>query len=227
MSQHLKTISSQHIVSKISRTFRPPESDWIEDCIEDIGWAIQAIGYHAGFEMRSTEYPYITVAHHRAKIPCDVERVMFVEWLREDVTHSHELNPDGTTPPPTPPEENCPPRYIGAKMQMSSDRSLAVVGESSPRTTAMNTTYNQGNSYYINGDYIITGFEAGLIKIHGVHFIIDKDGSPCVIDDFDYKECCVFYCISRMIFRGFKHPEPSLYDSSGCLNPLNIICDIQ
>ena len=163
--------------------------------------------------MRSTEYPYITVAHHRAKIPCDVERVMFVEWLREDVTHSHELNPDGTTPPPTPPEENCPPRYIGSKMQLSSDRSLAVVGESSPRTTAMNTTYNQGNSYYINGDYIITGFEAGLIKIHGVHFVIDKDGAPCVIDDFDYKECCVFYCISQMIFKGFKHPELSYKDA--------------
>jgi len=214
MSQHLKTISSQFIVSKISRTFRPPESDWIEDCIEDIGWAIQAIGYHAGFEIKSTEYPYITVNHHRALIPCDVERVIHVECLQIDDSTDHVLNPDGTTPPPQPPDPGCPPKYKGIKMQLSSDRSLASVGEHSPRTTEMNTTFNQGNSYWINGNYIVTGFEKGLIKIHGVHFIIDKvDGAPCIIDDFAYKECCVWWCVSQMILRGYKHPEVSYKDA--------------
>jgi hypothetical protein len=212
MSQHLKTISSQHVVSKISRTFKPPDSTWIEDCIEDIGWAIQAIGYHAGFIKKSTPPPYITVANHRGKIPCDVERVMFVESLKVDSSAQNTLNPDGTTPYPQTDDEVCPPVYKGVKMLLSSDRSMPAIDEETPRTTNMNTSALY-NSYWINGDYIVTGFESGLIKIHGIHFNIDKKGAPNIVDDFDYKSCCEFYCIAQMIFRGFKHPELSYRDA--------------
>lgn len=175
--------------------------------MEDIGWAVQAIGYHAGFEIRSTAPPYITVTNHRGKIPCDIERVMFVESLRIDDSASKVLNPDGTTPFPQPDEsEQCPPVYKGIKMQLSSDRSLAAISEGTPRTTYMNTD-NQSNSYWINGDYVVTGFQQGLIKLTGPHFVLDSEGMPCIIDDFDYKTACEWYCIMQMMLRGFKHPE--------------------
>lgn len=202
----MKVISSQSIISKISRTYRPTDSSWINEAIENIGWAIQAIGYHANFIIKSTEPPYISVNNHRGKIPCDVERVIHVESLQIERSSLNILNPDGTTPFPQPDQFQDDCNYKGIKMSLASDTSLPSEDENTPRTTAMNTSPLE-NSYWINGDYIVTGFEKGLIKIHGVHFNIDKKGMPNVVDEFNYKTCCEYYCLAQIIAGGFKHPE--------------------
>jgi hypothetical protein len=201
---HLKTLSSQHIISKIARTFKPSDSHWINDALEDIGWAIQAIGYHAGFVDKETEPPYITVLHHRGKIPCDVERILAVESLVAVSGSSKVLNPDGTTPFPQPdPTDSC--TYKGVKMTLSSDISLGTISETTPKTSRMNTELLT-NTYSLNDNYVITGFEKGLIKLIYKGFPLDKEGMPMIIDDFDYKSCLEFYCVSQMLLRGWKHP---------------------
>jgi len=202
MHHSLKTISYQAIISKIARTYKPPDSSWITNAIEDIGWGIQAIGYHAGFEKKATEPPYILVNHHRGKIPCEVERIIHVEQLRIYRTDENILNPDGTTPAPST-SEDCSPNYKGVKMILSSDTTLASFSETSPKTTQMDTTMLE-NTFSINGDYVVTGFERGLIKLYYIAFVTDKDGMPCVIDDYDYKTALEWYCLEQMMHRGFK-----------------------
>lgn len=210
---HLRTVSSQFIVSKIARTFKPPDSSWIQDCIEDIGWAIQAIGYHAGFEHYSTPAPYITVTNHRGKIPCEVDRLKFVERMLPDKPQSNVMNPDGTTPPPPdPPSDHdtgaeCV-TYKGIKLTKSDDASLEGIWCESPRTTNVKMDQLE-DTYTVSGDgsFVVTQFEQGLIKLHYIGFIVDKKGQPCVVDDFHYKTCLEFYCVAQMMLRGFKHPE--------------------
>lgn len=199
-----KTVSCKAIIAKIQRTFRPTGSTWINEAIEDIGWAIQGIGYHAGFEKKQTEPPYLQVKNNRAKIPCDVERIIAIEQLLPDAySEGNTLNPDGTTPSPNLVyNSNC--IYSGVKMILGSDQSGYGIGSDNPRTTAI----QPGAPYYnLNTDFVITSFEEGLIKLHYIGFALDKDGMPRILDDFDYKTAVEWYLVSNMILKGYKHPE--------------------
>lgn len=204
-----KLVSCNTILSAIDRTFKPTSSSWMNEAIEDIGWAIQAIGYHMGFVKKQTEPPYLIVANNRAKIPCDVERIIAVEQLlpRQD-SHNHVLNPDGTTPSPQP-FNNLPP-YEGIRLRLGSDISGYGIAEDNPRTTKAKPS----SSYYnINTDFIIVPFSDGLLKLHYIGFAVDKKGLPMVIDDADYKLALQWYCVQNMILKGHKHPEVSFRDA--------------
>lgn len=197
----IRTTSCQTIVSKIARTFKPSDSTWIVDCIEDIGWAIQAIGYHAGFVDKETEPPYLQVKHHRARIPCDVDSINAVEWLVFSSQGKNLMDEYGNNIEPIP-LDRCE-KPLGIQMVLSSDISLSSIGEKTPRTTRMNTNILE-NTYSINDNYVITGFEKGYIKLYYSGFNIDKDGYPVVLDDFHYKTALEYYCLTQMIHRGFK-----------------------
>lgn len=201
-----KMTSCKTILAALERTFKPQGSGWQQEAIEDIGWGIQGIGYHIGFEKKSTEPPYLTVAHHRAKIPCDVERIIHVEQLLPNYDQSgNVLNPDGTTP--TEEEtETCITTYRGVRMKLGSDTTSYGLTERSPRTTDISPA---APYYNLNGDYIVTEFESGLIKLHYNGFITDKNSYPMIVDDFDYKSALEWYCFQAMMLKGYKHPELS------------------
>lgn len=211
MSHLHKTVSCKAIIAAINRTLRPSSSSWINEAIEDIGWAIQGIGYHAGFEDFSTESPYLTVKHNRAKIPCEVERIKHVEWMVPVNSAGNQiLNPDGTTPFPQESEEIDICSYKGIRLKLGSDSTNSSSDERTPRTTHI----SPGQSYYnLNSDYVVTSFESGYIKLYGTRFIIDKEGLPKVIDDFDYKTAVQWYIIQNMLFKGHKHPELNWKDA--------------
>lgn len=204
MSHINKTVSCKSILAAISRTFKPTSSSWMNEAIEDIGWGIQAIGYHAGFEKKQTAPPYLAVRNNRAKIPCDVERIRSVEYLTLDTATENILNDDGTTPDPSTYVEGC--TYKGTKLRLGSDESIYGMDDANPRTS-QGTPFT--NYYSLNSDYVITGFETGLLKLHYIAFATDKDGLPLVVDDFDYKTALQWYCFGNMILKGHKHPELS------------------
>jgi hypothetical protein len=208
MSHINKITSCRTILAKIARTFKPSGSSWRREAIEDIGWAIQGIGYHCGFEHKSTEPPYIVVKNNRGKIPCDVERIKHVEQLLPDNSNDNILNPDGTTPTEEEIVNTC--KYKGVKMRKAHDTSMYGVSEANPRTTEVVSAVPY---YSLNGDYVITEFSDGLIKLHYVGFHVDKDGFPMVLDDFDYKTAIEWYCFQNMILKGYKHPELSFKDA--------------
>lgn len=203
MSYINKTVSVKAIIAKVKRTFRPTGGGWINDAVEDIGWAIQAIGYHAGFEKKQTAPPYLKVANFRTKLPCDVERIIAVEQLLPDGRNIDRLNPDGTTPYPLN-EYDSSCNYKGVKMLLGSDQTGYGLSSDTERTTEI----SPGAPYYnLNIDYIITSFEQGLIKLHYIGFALDKEGLPRVLDDADYKMALEWYVFYNMILRGYKHPE--------------------
>jgi hypothetical protein len=206
-----KFISSKEVIAAIARTFRPTGSSWINEAVEDIGWAIQAIGYHAGFEEKQTEPPYLSVKHNRAKIPCDVERIIAVEQLiPTEYPGENILNVDGTTPFPQPIEYDASCTYRGLRMRLGSDLTGLSLAQDNPRTTDVSP---DANYYNLNSDYVVTSFTEGLIKLHYIGFAIDKDNFPKIIDDADYKLAIQWYLFSNMILKGHKHPELSYKDA--------------
>ena len=79
MSSIEKKVSSAVILAMINR-LKPSDSNWIADAIEDIGEAIQAIGYHCGFEQKATPSNQpVEVKGHRTQMPCDYDRLLFIE----------------------------------------------------------------------------------------------------------------------------------------------------
>lgn len=208
-----KTVSCKEVILEVERTFKPQGSSWIKEAIEDIGWAIQHIGYHAGFEKLSSPFPYLTVKNNRAKIPCNVERIIAVEQLLPGIGNTQNiLNPDGTTPAPVVPSEDqlkCGD-FQSCRLALGSDLSgYGLVDEDSPRTTRPlpNAPY-----YNVNTDYIITSFTDGLIKLHFVGFAVDKSGYPKILDDADYKMACKWYIFGNMMLKGYKNPNLSYKD---------------
>jgi hypothetical protein len=200
-----KFISSKEVIAKLARTFRPTGSSWINEAIEDIGWAMQAIGHHGGFENKQTEPPYLSVQHNRAKIPCDVERIIAVEQLfPTEYPAGNILNPDGTTPYPQPSVYDDTCNYRGIRMRLGTDLTGYGLAQDNPRTTDVQP---DAPYYNLNSDYVITSFTEGLIKLHYIGFSIDKDGYPKIIDDADYKMALEWYLFSNMLLKGYKHHE--------------------
>jgi hypothetical protein len=196
-----KFVSSKTIIAKIARTFKPNSSSWINEAIEDLGWAIPAIGYHAGFENKQTLPPYLKVKHNRTKIPCDVERIIAVEKLLPDVRKENILNPDGTTPT-IEFDNNC--NYKGVRLSLGSDLTGYGLAQDSVRTTNVTPA---ADYYNLNTDYVVTSFTDGLIKLHYIGYATDKDNFPKIVDDPDYKMALEWYLFSQMILKGYKHPE--------------------
>lgn len=204
-----KMTSCKRVLAAIERTFKPSGSSWINEAIEDIGWAIPAIGYHIGFQKKQTAYPYLTVAHNRTKIPCDVERIIAVEMLVPTSSQSNVLNPDGTTPEPSD-EETCITSYRGVRLPLGSDLTGYGLAEDNLRTTQI----TPGSYYYnLNADYVVTSFTDGLIKLHYIGYALDKDQMPMIVDDPDYIKALEWYCFSNMLLKGYKHVEVGYKDA--------------
>ena len=202
-----KFTSCKVVIARIARTFRPVGSSWINEAIEDLGWAIPAIGYHGGFEEMQTPPPYLKVAHNRVLIPCNVERIKAVEQLLPKDNSKNILNPDGSTPTPIE-TDSCD--FAGVRMRLGSDLTGLGIAKDNPRTTDISSA----SPYYnINSDYIITSFTDGLIKLHFIGYALDQDSYPRIIDDPDYKMALEWYLVQSMMLKGYKHSEVSFKEA--------------
>ncbi len=201
MSYITKKVSSRAILAKVYRTIRPKDSDWLASAIEDIGWAIQGIGYHIGFEQKATpDNTPFCVVDHRIKVPCDCERVLFVEQYTSAFTPMNAMDAEGYNIESTD-NSNC---RKTSRLPKGTDIRL----KSLDRTTGSTTIVTPINNYYdVQGDFIITGFPTCELKVHYMAFPTDEEGLPMVIDDFDYKTSVFWYVIAQMILSGYKIPD--------------------
>lgn len=196
-----KKVSSAAILAKINR-LKPGDSNWQADAMENIGDAIQAIGYHCGFEEKATPYNVpVEVVGHRAELPCDYERVLFVEELLASPTSTNAMDAEGNNIT-TDETDTC---LKGYWLPRGTDRGLkSLAHKDAKRTIAVTPTTNY---YNLQGDWIVTGFETCKIRIHYMGYPVDSEGLPLIVDDFDYKTCVYWYVISNMILAGYKFNE--------------------
>lgn len=196
-----KKVSSAAILAKINR-LKPGDSNWQADAMESIGDAIQAIGYHCGFEQKATPYNVpVEVVGHRAELPCDYERILFIEELLESPTSHNAMDAYGNTIETTE-SDTCLKGYYLPEGTDRGAKSLAQ--KNAVKTIAVTPT---SNYYNLQGDWIVTGFEECKIRIHYIGFAVDSEGLPLIIDEFNYKRC-VFWCVvADLILAGYKFNE--------------------
>lgn len=89
-----KLISSNAIIAKIYRDFKPSNSAWITDAFEWIGEAIEIMGSFTGYEKVHTNF---NVIDYRVKLPCDIEQLIAIEYKGRRLQRNGNTN--GTIPP--------------------------------------------------------------------------------------------------------------------------------
>lgn len=211
-----KSISSDTILSKIYRDFRPSDSRWTASALEWIGEAIQAIGYFTGFVNKSgRDCVPLQVSNFRAKIPCDVERILHVEYEGEklffgsdDSGYLSSKNSDSNATSSVNPDSNSN-TFTGVSSSLGSGGTERV---NSDRTTNIEPDPN-APFFLLNPNYIHASFETGEIKLHYIAFPVDDEGLPLIIDEYHYKECVFWYIVFKMLLSGYKHPELRLRDA--------------
>lgn len=213
-----KSVSSATLISKIYRDFRPSDSRWTTTSLEWMFEGMQAIGYFVGFVNKSGDgcIP-LKVTNFRVKIPCDVERILYVEYEGERLIQGSDfsgyLSSKGASNNASEVEDTNTNNVV-----CSNDNAFTgfsnPVGTVNRKTNDRTTRIEPDVPYFLlNPNYIHTSFETGDIKLHYIALPLDDEGLPLIVDEFHYKECITWYIIYKMIMSGYKHPEIKLVDA--------------
>jgi hypothetical protein len=186
-----QSVSSKSIIAKLRRDFDLQGTRWIYDSYEWMGEAVRVIGHSCGFIQKSQE---LFSHNHRAAFPCDFLEIKEVEYkcrpLKKGTNqlmnqfHINEGVPTFTGEFPLW-DDTCQPE-----------------GEFLPE---MNWEW-QRHYYLLNNDYIITSFRHGKFMLHYLAIPIDEDGFPFIADGALYKEAVEWYCMYKLLGRGYTHP---------------------
>lgn len=58
-------------------------------------------------------------------------------------------------------------------------------------------------TYFVNGDYLVTSFEEGEVTVSYMTFETDKDGFPLVPDNQYFREALFWYCFKKILMSGY------------------------
>jgi hypothetical protein len=84
-----KTISPKALIAKIYRDYKPNNSSWINDAYEWMGEAIDCIKPFMGYIEKSK---CIKVCDYRAKIPCDLDQLLGIEYKHTKLQRTGAIN---------------------------------------------------------------------------------------------------------------------------------------
>lgn len=209
------------------------DSNWYADGIDWIGDAIEAIGYHCGFDEKKVP---LQVKNFRVAIPSNMESINYIEFnghhlplgvdesdygfvrthsgtMKSNILNYDEMLSLGKLIDNLNTLREMDPAEPGVLDQI--DNTLTQIN------TVLGTKYLAHNAehwrhhfYNIESEtqYIKTSFDCGEIWVHCRRFKVDMQGLPLVINTFKYKECVSWFIMSRLILSGYPHPELKSYE---------------
>lgn len=220
-----KQISSESIISQTLRDFKIEDTSWVNDGIDWIGSAIEAIGYHCGFKKKRVT---IEVKNHLASLPCDLISLYGVAYknvrlpLGSDVSGLNlyaSENADSITNISQQDFLNL--RVLWTKYavyeekQTLTEQDVLDMEDLLKQINQITTDKRLNNSvieqsilpyYNINANYIQTSFSEGEITVLYTAFMLDDKGFPMIIDTYKYREAVKWYIFRGLMMQGYKHP---------------------
>lgn len=220
--RHTKTISSRRLLLDTSEAFGIDNSNWFANGLDWIAKAIQAIGYHWGFDTK--EIP-LRVSNNRVLIPAGVESINYISYNGCQLP----LGIDGS--------EHAYMRDNYRPMNVASDSEILMLTKQMKRLEELQeedknqdildaiietkkkisdilqnfrlgTRANNVDFEYFNieNNYIKTSFSSGIIVLNAECFKVDERGYPLIIGTFNYTESVSHFLMMRLITSGYKHP---------------------
>lgn len=191
-----RMVSSARVIQRVMRIMRFSGSDWLGDAYEYIGEAIGMIGTFAPLVKKGV---CLTVKDHRAKLPCDLETLFFVEYEGKNLNRGGDFT--GYDLPRS-------PRTTNIYSLTSSGNGDIIYLDGETATAETNLLQSDfGNYYLLNPDYIQTSFEEGEIKLHYAGYPIDQYGCPYIMDDAVYETALFWYVVYQLLLSGYEHPK--------------------
>ena len=187
--------SSDIVIDRVMTVMRLSSMDWIMDGFEWMGDGIQAIGTSAPLVKTAKD---LTVESHRAKLPCDLAALFFVEYQGRQLKLGGDFTGYGLVD-----KERTTQIYT---TRTSSEGGL-VYYDGTPAEYESSLILNDNDYYLLNPDYLQTSFEAGKVRIHYAGYPLDKNQYPLIPDDFYYRKALEWYLISQLLLSGYKHSE--------------------
>lgn len=209
-------------------------SNWHANGIDWIGDAIEAIGYHCGFDVGKVK---MYVRNYRVAIPSGMESIEYVEHCG----HRLPLGVDESDYGFVRYEQHVKPNIFNSNEMLDLGRlidNLNALREMDPaipgvleqientqfqinvligsKSLAGNVNQWRHEFYNIESEcqYIKTSFCEGEIVVKCRRFRVDDEGLPMVINTFKYKECVSWFLISRLILAGYNHPSIKNYETA-------------
>tara|TARA_R110000868_G_scaffold92281_1_gene255972 strand:- start:519 stop:1406 length:888 start_codon:yes stop_codon:yes gene_type:complete len=233
---NIKKYSTKGILAKIFNDFQPSNSAWIASCYDWIGEAVQAIGFHANSETKIAEvcivnhrgnFPcdiegLIAVYHNNYRLPMgsDVSGYGIVNWHKDtpkDLDNQDVVNLDKLIVLLTTQQNDyiilidsgvlpTDPQAI-AQEELIKTTSAKITNIAANFTLATPTQYKGLDYYNVNKNQIITSVEEATFRIVYWAFPTDEDGFPEILDTFKYKEAVEWYCMYKMMLKGYNHAQ--------------------
>lgn len=187
-----KLKSSQAIIAKTKRDLRIHYDDWINDAIEWMGEALDAIGTPGQLIDKGR---ILKTSSHRAPLPVDLYMLKGVYYGLG--------NKDKDIQTLT--LEDFP--YW---MKYGDEDLHPALFEERPEETT-GAEYRTNETYLINGQYIQSSFESDYMLLVYKAFPLDNDGFPMLPDMYEFDQALYWYIVMKLMEGGEKHPAGLTY----------------
>jgi len=219
-----KNVSSKVIIRKVMRDLKPPGDNWIDDAVEWTGEALEHIGSAPQLVQKGC---VLNIENFKTVMPADLYYInqvainntispsMSTELteLLAEVKALNDLiqsNPDDAT------GFNYQLRELNARISVIENLYLSSGQPLSPLQYGTNNFpiglhceqcenkfAKSKDTYTINGDYLNTSFEKGVVCFSYTAFPVDEDCYPMVPDDISFKEAMFWYIYKQMLLGGY------------------------
>lgn len=223
----MKLTSSEEIIARVIRDFKPNNMNWKASAYDWIADAMLAINSWYSFETK--EAP-VAIFNHKGAYPCDLIELIGVKYkgcklpLGKNIGKIHcqklfncnDVMMDITNYEKVV-EVNQKIQYLAA-LQSSYDATqdptileeiVTVTKQISNYTIpyAVSGYNNHGLHYYnLQPGAIETTFDFGEITLIYTGATSDDRGMPLLPDVYEFKEAIAWYIMSRMLLSGYEHP---------------------
>lgn len=173
--------STGKLIAKIFRDLKLTNGNWIDDAIEWVADALDAIGAPTSTIKKVEILP---VKDFRADMPIDLYLINMVSY-----------NPaqDGSMEQT---DYKVPLRYESSEFPMGLHCDNCV-----------NMTAVAPEGYYLNGNFIHTTFETGFICLSYQAVPTDENCWPMFPDAQTFRQAIYWYIIMKMMEGGYEHPN--------------------
>jgi hypothetical protein len=176
------TISAGAIIAKIMRDLKPSNDNFVDDALEWIGEAIEAIGATTSTVKKTV---VLKIKDYRHLLPCDLYYINQVNYNPSEDRDNPELNSEFMT---------IPLRYNSSEFPNNLHA-----------TNCINRNANSPEAYYVESDYIKTTFQNGYVYLSYQAFPTDDNGWPLVPKSYAFRQALYWYVIMKMMEGGFEH----------------------
>lgn len=233
----MELVTSEVIIDRVKRRFKPIDSNWEGDALDIIGEAMDSIKSMGVKLDRELAWKDMDVTANRADKPSlssSIEFIIYEGYLLDKSNARDALNPEESESTEEVNEdavreiEQLTIQYetlqamidretdltTSLELQAKQKEVLDEINEQAKRIVIDNQTTDYSDEYWQDhGKSIVTSFSSGTIKVYYRTYYLDKNGYPMIPDEQNYRMSVYYYFTAELIEQGYESKSYKLMDA--------------